>query len=275
MANAKLPFGYCNNETIQLRARLETAKCDLQSTDIGNTAAYYLLLFGIILMGIGRSMPHTLGVPLIDDSVKNKRNTPVYFAAISCLRIFGPVFGMVLSAVCSGLYVNFKPPPGMTPYDARWIGAWWLGFIVVTGTLVAPSLGLILYPNVDTIIKDRQEAYRKKKQLAIENGDKKSSENALLDESTENQASRTRKESVTKAVKNARGCVQVLAFVGAIVEILKSPIYTGRLIGRMFDAFAWKGMGAFRSKFLENHFGIPMYKVRKVYFRIRGYYHVL
>lgn len=56
---------------------------------IGPTA---LIFFGLFILGIGRTMPFSLGLPLIDDNVK-KRNLPVYFAGMFLIRMLGPVIG--------------------------------------------------------------------------------------------------------------------------------------------------------------------------------------
>lgn len=277
MADAKLPFSYCNNETNFLKASLNKAKCDRQNKDIGNAAAYYLVLTGIVIMGIAKSMRHTLGLPLIDDGIKNKRNTPFYFAAIRCLRIFGRIFGMVLTAIAGGLYVNFKPPPGMTPYDARWISAWWLGYVIVSILLIGPALAMFFYPNVDSIIKERQEAQKRRKQLANEENRhegavdsrtpalEKNNDKQLIEKQHEGEVEPSPKKlsqsHVAATILNVGAFAQLVGFLTAILEILRSPIYTGRLVGRIFDAFAWKGLAAFRSKYLENHFGIPMFRV--------------
>lgn len=46
-----------------------------QLSHFGPTA---LIFFGLFILGIGRTMPFSLGLPLIDDNVK-KRNLPIYF----------------------------------------------------------------------------------------------------------------------------------------------------------------------------------------------------
>jgi hypothetical protein len=44
--------------------------------------------------------------------------------------------------------------------------------------------------------------------------------------------------------------------------VIKSPIYTGALIGRILDVLAFKGFMVFLPKYLENHYGIPQYQVQ-------------
>ena len=47
----------------------------------------------------------------------------------------GPSFGFLLSAMTTKLYVDFdRVPvdqiPDIEQFDPRWIGAWWLGFVI-------------------------------------------------------------------------------------------------------------------------------------------------
>ena len=42
--------------------------------------------------------------------------------------------------------------------------------------------------------------------------------------------------------------------------VLRTPIYTFSQIGRVFDAFAFKGFHLYIPKYLEMHYGLPQYK---------------
>lgn len=73
---------------------------------------------------------------------------------------------------------------------------------------------------------------------------------------------------MTIAPKTQIACIKLLSFYNildfktSVVEILKSPIYSGSLVGRALDVFAIKGYMVFMPKYLENHYGIPQYKVQ-------------
>lgn len=43
----------------------------------------------------------------------------------------------------------FLPQPegmDLNPYDVRWIGAWWLGYVIGASILVASAIGLLAFP---------------------------------------------------------------------------------------------------------------------------------
>lgn len=58
-----------------------------------------------------------------------------WFASVegvmSCLRLVGPAFGYVLAGLCNSLYVNLTEETTLVTTDPSWIGAWWLGFLVI------------------------------------------------------------------------------------------------------------------------------------------------
>ncbi|CAK5088310.1 unnamed protein product [Meloidogyne enterolobii] len=85
---------------------------------MGPTATIF---FGLLILGIGRTMPFSLGLPLIDDNVK-KTNLPLYFAGMFCIRIMGPMLGFWMGSVFNKLYYDGEAPHGITPRDPMWIG---------------------------------------------------------------------------------------------------------------------------------------------------------
>uniref|UniRef100_A0A183EH92 Solute carrier organic anion transporter family member n=1 Tax=Gongylonema pulchrum TaxID=637853 RepID=A0A183EH92_9BILA len=100
---------------------------------------------GLIGLGIGRTMPWSLGIPMIDDNVSNK-NLPAFFAGINFVRILGPVCGFLIGSFCSSFYYTLKAPPGLTAKDPTWIGAWWMGYLFIGLILIVPSITLYFFP---------------------------------------------------------------------------------------------------------------------------------
>jgi len=265
MASAGLPFGFCRNASMIVKARMKVAKCKHQALTSGNNAAFAIVFIGIMLIGVGHSMPWTLGMPMIDDNVK-KQKTPYYFAGVFFVRIMGPVVGFLLGAICSKLYVTLKPaPPGITPLDPRWIGAWWLGFLVVFATLTIPSIILMCFPKFQTKEAIRNDANAKNNRTPQQN---KNGEASLIDKETGRQNNfsyedRHAPKRQTSVIKELKG------FGVSLAQVIRSPIYTGALIGRLFDAFAFKGYFVFKPKYLENHYGLTQFK-SSIYMGLMG-----
>jgi hypothetical protein len=75
--SANAPFGICNAIVNELKQMIEDMKCARNPT---NTGPFLIIFAALFFLGIGRTMPWSLGVPLIDDNVKRK-NLPVYFGS--------------------------------------------------------------------------------------------------------------------------------------------------------------------------------------------------
>ncbi|OQV25265.1 Solute carrier organic anion transporter family member 4C1 [Hypsibius exemplaris] len=119
-------------------------KCDAESQAIRNDIMWPIILLATaqILLGIGTTAPIVLALPFIDDNVHVK-NTPIYFAIGLCGRIIGPLIGVFLGAACLSTFVDLSKP-NILQNDPRWMGAWWLGYLVI-GTLVCVTSTLYLF----------------------------------------------------------------------------------------------------------------------------------
>uniref|UniRef100_A0A665X6S0 Solute carrier organic anion transporter family member n=1 Tax=Echeneis naucrates TaxID=173247 RepID=A0A665X6S0_ECHNA len=107
---------------------------------VGSSMWIYVFL-GNMLRGIGETPIMPLGVSYLDD-FSREENTPFYLACIHTVGILGPMFGFMLGSFLAKIYVDigFVDLDSITinHKDSRWVGAWWLGFIV-TGTIILLS----------------------------------------------------------------------------------------------------------------------------------------
>uniref|UniRef100_A0A5S6R479 Kazal-like domain-containing protein n=1 Tax=Trichuris muris TaxID=70415 RepID=A0A5S6R479_TRIMR len=240
LRQARRPQALCSRVVNHFRHLVQSSTCETKTT---NQLAFVIVLMGIMLIGVGHSMPWTLGMPLIDDSVK-KRSMPYYIAGVFFIRILGPVLGFLVGSLCNSLYYNLKADPEIEPTDVNWIGAWWIGFLLIAVLLFVPSLLLFCFPHVDlNSIDERPE---------------KTSPTVVMQ----------RKGSVVVKTVNDGKPTDLCSSVGtelknlseSLLVILRSPVYTFCLFGRMLDVLAFKGFFVFHSKYLEAHYGLPQYK---------------
>ncbi|EEB20468.1 conserved hypothetical protein [Pediculus humanus corporis] len=103
---------------------------------------FFISLLGV---GMGQTAVYTLGIPYIDDNVAT-RESPLYFAITIGVRILGPAMGFILGSVCTRLYADLSVDPQITPNDPRWVGAWWLGLVLVATLLALSSLAMFSFP---------------------------------------------------------------------------------------------------------------------------------
>ncbi|KFD47971.1 hypothetical protein M513_11148 [Trichuris suis] len=183
MQSARLPFTYCNEVIVAVKKILEMEKCQTVNT---NRIAVGIILFSMVLIGIGHCMPWTLGIPIIDDNVK-RQNSPLFFgkkalryfrlitAILTCsfdfpkilatvvfLRLVGPPLGYTLGAAVNRYYFTLSDPRDIKTTDNRWIGAWWLAFLLLGVCLFFPSLVLFFFPRLKREIRRQSKVSLRK-----------------------------------------------------------------------------------------------------------------
>ncbi|NXI12161.1 SO1C1 protein, partial [Irena cyanogastra] len=107
------------------------------------------ILLGNMLRGIGETPITPLGISYLDDFAKEE-NVPVYVACLHTVAMMGPMLGFLLGSLCAKLYVDigFVDPGSITitPQDSRWVGAWWLGFIIGGATSFLSAIPFCFLP---------------------------------------------------------------------------------------------------------------------------------
>lgn len=110
-----------------------------------NTIVLIIFFISLLGVGMGQTAVYTLGIPYIDDNVAS-RESPLYFAITIGVRILGPSLGFILGSFCTRLYVDLSVVPDITPSDPRWVGAWWLGLVLVSSLLLLASIAMFAFP---------------------------------------------------------------------------------------------------------------------------------
>lgn len=136
-----------NNETFGNNTS-QVCTEDVSQGGVVKTTTVVLSVFFVSLLGVGmgQTAVYTLGIPYIDDNVAN-RESPLYFAVTIGVRILGPMMGFVLGSVCTAMYVDLDDKVGFTAEDPRWIGAWWLGLVIISSLLIVVSLAMFAFPS--------------------------------------------------------------------------------------------------------------------------------
>ncbi|KAK5976706.1 hypothetical protein GCK32_017479, partial [Trichostrongylus colubriformis] len=98
-----LPYSFCHNMINKLRQDHKTDECKKEHSSSG---PFMMIFGGLMLLGVGRTMPFSLGLPLMDDNVK-KHNLPLYFACMFFVKILGPVVGLLVGSKLNEIYYTF------------------------------------------------------------------------------------------------------------------------------------------------------------------------
>jgi len=113
------------------------------STRVRDFWGMVIIFAGFFITGIGSSFFYSFGIPYMDDNV-SKDASPAVLGIVLGTRTLGPGLGYLLGSFCLSIYVSPGREGSLVEGDDGWLGAWWLGFVVV-GTLtavVAPFLAL-------------------------------------------------------------------------------------------------------------------------------------
>ncbi|NXK17878.1 SO1C1 protein, partial [Arenaria interpres] len=107
------------------------------------------ILLGNMLRGIGETPITPLGISYLDDFAKEE-DVPVYVACLHTIAMLGPMFGFLLGSLCAKLYVDIGfvdlGSITITPQDSRWVGAWWLGFLIAGATNFLAAIPFCFLP---------------------------------------------------------------------------------------------------------------------------------
>lgn len=119
-------------------------------TSITRLSQYkYMFFFGQLLHGAGASPLYTLGVTYLDENL-SVRTSPVYIGIFYTMAIIGPAFGYLLGGKFLDLYVDINTVDtstiGMKSGDAKFVGAWWIGFLMSGLFALTISLPMCGFP---------------------------------------------------------------------------------------------------------------------------------
>ncbi|XP_071441837.1 solute carrier organic anion transporter family member 74D [Hetaerina americana] len=104
-----------------------------------------LVFLSQFILGIGTTLYYALGQTYLDDNTA-KRKTPMLLGVVLALRTVGPALGFLLGWACLSLYIDPSLTPLITKKDPRWLGAWWLGWIILTVALLVFSVLIAMFP---------------------------------------------------------------------------------------------------------------------------------
>ncbi|KAL3879002.1 hypothetical protein ACJMK2_031324 [Sinanodonta woodiana] len=184
--------------------------------------AYGLFNLGMILQGAGKAPCYPYSSKYVDDSV-DKQKTGYYMGVASSIGIFGMAIGFGIGSLVNNIFVTLEDTD-IRPDDPRFIGAWWLGFVILGLASILVAIPMACFPK-------NLKGSREKEVKAKVTG---------------------RKMSVV--VKETIGVVR------AVGVILGTPVYTLTLIGGWLQVLSVASFLGFEPKYLEIQFAVQAWK---------------
>ncbi|XP_066444470.1 solute carrier organic anion transporter family member 2B1 [Eleutherodactylus coqui] len=201
----------------------------------GNKDVLSILFIGQILLGIGGVPIQPFGISYIDDFA-NKRNSPLYIGILFAVTIVGPGVAFILGSAMLRYYVDIdKLSAGdisLTPSDPRWIGAWWLGFIVAASIVALSAIPYFFFPREmprEQVTNESAEEGKPGLMAAFKNPDT------------------SEPVSMAKFIR---------VFPKVLLRTLKNPIYILVVLAQANLSVMICGLATFMAKFLERQFSI-------------------
>ncbi|XP_069000074.1 solute carrier organic anion transporter family member 2B1 [Embiotoca jacksoni] len=191
---------------------------------------YPLLLLGQLLLGIGAVPIQPFGISYIDDFASRK-NSPLYLGILLAVTSIGPALGFITGAFMLRYYVDFntltKDQIKLDPKDLRWVGAWWLGFLVASCLLFLTALPYLFFP----------------RNMPKEDGE------------DEVESETDRKQPQTNTPPQEVSLLHFLkSFPRIALRTLRSPVYLLVVLAQVNLAALLSGLATFMAKFIERQF---------------------
>lgn len=114
---------------------------DVDYTDEFSYVPLFLIFLSQFVLGIGNTLFTSLGPTYIDDNTK-QGNSPLILSLMFAVGYVGPMIGYGFAYIILRFYIAPTLTPLIPRDDYRWMGAWWLGWILI-GTLMLGFAGII------------------------------------------------------------------------------------------------------------------------------------
>ncbi|XP_034615206.1 solute carrier organic anion transporter family member 2B1 isoform X1 [Trachemys scripta elegans] len=202
-----------------------------------NREVLLILFIGQALLGIGGVPIQPFGISYIDDFA-SERNSPLYLGILFALTIIGPGVAFMLGSAILRFYVDIdKVPPEevqLTNKDPRWVGAWWLGFLVAATLVALSAIPYFFFPKEmpKEVVKGSKSEVKTSKDLL----------NQL--------------KSKSEILQNLSLTQFIRIFPVVLLRNLRHPVYLLVVLAQVNLSAMVAGLATFMGKFLERQFSL-------------------
>nr|XP_006633230.2 PREDICTED: solute carrier organic anion transporter family member 1C1-like isoform X1 [Lepisosteus oculatus] len=196
------------------------------------------VFLGNVLRGIGETPVQPLGISYIDDYARAE-NAAFYIGCVQAVSIIGPVFGYLLGSLCARIYVDIgfvdMDSITITPGDARWVGAWWLGYLIAGVITLLSAIPFWFLPKSLPIPGTRRNSKCSPEQSRF-----------IKESQIENKYIAEEPVNFSEMAKE---------FLPSLKNLLGNPIYFLYLCVTVIQFNSLIGMVTYKPKYIEQHYG--------------------
>ncbi|XP_036876236.1 solute carrier organic anion transporter family member 1B3-like isoform X1 [Manis javanica] len=221
------------NLLLNTTSDIEEKSCEKES---GSYMWIYILM-GNMLRGIGETPIAPLGISYIDDFAEEGQSS-FYMGSLHAIAMIGPVIGFILGSLSAKLYVDIGyvdlSSIRITPKDSRWVGAWWISFLVAGLLSIMSSTPFFFLPK-------SQGKTQKERKVSV-------SMHALKTNKEKSQVANltNRRQNVTE---------HLTGFLQSIKSILTNPLYVIFVFSMLLQVSTFIGGFTYIFKYIEQQYG--------------------
>uniref|UniRef100_A0A6Q2YNZ0 Solute carrier organic anion transporter family member n=1 Tax=Esox lucius TaxID=8010 RepID=A0A6Q2YNZ0_ESOLU len=206
---------------------------------ISNLSMWIYVFLGNVLRGIGETPVQPLGISYIDDFAREE-NAAFYIGCVQTIAVIGPVFGYLLGSLCAKIYVDIgfvsMESITITPGDARWVGAWWLGYLIAGVITLLSAIPFWFLPRSLPIPAEQSLAQCSPEQASFIKDSPHLEHKYQADEPA----------SFLEMAKD---------FIPTLKTLLGNPVYFIYLCVTIIQLNSLIGMVTYKPKYIEQHYG--------------------
>ena len=126
----------------------------------------YVFILGQFLHGIGAISIFTIGLVFIDESVSQTQSS-FNLGFVYVMATVGPAIGYILGGLLLNVYIDVNrldfDQISMDPSDDRWLGAWWIGFLISGIAAILSAIPMSMLSKVISSTADEKSLSRENK----------------------------------------------------------------------------------------------------------------
>ncbi|XP_043093078.1 solute carrier organic anion transporter family, member 1D1 [Puntigrus tetrazona] len=206
-----------------------------------SSSLWVYVFLGNMLRGVGETPVVPLGLSYLDD-FSREENTALYMAVVQTVGIMGPMFGFMLGSFCAKLYVDIGAVDldtiAINHKDSRWVGAWWLGFLITGGVMLLAGIPFWFLP----------KSLPKQVETETETKSNEGEQDRFIPDNN-------KQSDVPDKAAPVSMAVLATGFLPSLKKLFSNTIYILLLCTAFVQVNGFIGMITFKPKFMEQTYG--------------------
>ncbi|XP_053872277.1 solute carrier organic anion transporter family member 1C1 isoform X2 [Malaclemys terrapin pileata] len=172
-------------------------------------------------------------------SVLERSQAKINAGCVQTVAILGPIFGFLLGSLCAKLYVDIGfvdlDSITITHNDARWVGAWWLGYLIAGVLSVLAAIPFWFLPKHLPRPESRKDSSTSSEQSKF-----------IIEDNSEHHRSYEQQVKILEMAKD---------FLPSVKNLFGNPVYFLYLCASIIQFNSLIGMVTYKPKYIEQQYG--------------------